>query len=429
MASLANTTDGSAVFIATDKGDGEEQNQREREQREQREREQREREQREREQREREQREREQREREQREREQREREREKREREIEGGGGGEEKETDDFYYLPPLKEFREDPSRPSTINSRYDTGERMSILNTRRETMLEIMADLNPERDPGKKYHPKDGKTPPNLDDFVTSYEAYSYEEIRKMFDEMVCKSDRISEHPPHHGQAWFVWFIFKIFDEDRDGYLSYREMHELLTVGNPDIFAMYRGPDGPLSDWAFSEIQAKKEKKAGDRRFFISKDHWEKLAAHFGVPPMPGLPVDAVATFLGHGWGEVCVTGTKLKNSHNNAWVEASPEHAPAKDEASSRSVAFTVEQWNAMFPNHAIDVEAQKKMLSQTDLRPDNKLTHRVGSDATRENPSYLTSEDIKTFTFLGTATMNDNNATPAAARPTRRKRSNSK
>ena len=120
-----------------------------------------------------------------------------------------------------------------------------------------------------------------------------------------------------------------------------------------------------------------------------------------------------------------MCVTGTKLKNSHNNAWVEVSPEHAPAKDEASSRSVAFSVEQWNAMFPNHAIDVEAQKKKLSRTDLTP-GKLTHDVGSDATRElsgeNPSYLTSGDIKKFTFLGTAMMNDNNA------PTRRKRSNS-
>ena len=46
MASLANTADGSAVFISTDKGEGEAQNQREQRERERREREQREREQR-----------------------------------------------------------------------------------------------------------------------------------------------------------------------------------------------------------------------------------------------------------------------------------------------------------------------------------------------------------------------------------------------
>ena len=107
MASLADN--GSAVFINSDKGEGQEREQREREQRE------------------REQREREQREREQREREQRER---KQPRTSDG------EEKNDFYYLPPLEAFREDPNRPSHISSQYDTGERMSILNTRRETML-----------------------------------------------------------------------------------------------------------------------------------------------------------------------------------------------------------------------------------------------------------------------------------------------------
>lgn len=138
--------------------------------------------------------------------------------------------------------------------------------------------------------------------------------------------------------------------------------MHELLTIGKPDLFELMRGDIAPLSEWAKSAIKSKKNKKAvlGDRDLIIPKYHWEKLAAHFGVQAKPGLPVDAVAAMLGDAVG---ITVTMLRNTYNNAWLDASPElPPPPADEAAARSVAFSIAQWNAMFPNFEINAEAQR-------------------------------------------------------------------
>ena len=150
---------------------------------------------------------------------------------------------------------------PSTLNRWLSIGNSEFILSHQSDlphtfTSLYNITQLEKRY---LEYYPKDGRSPANLDYFISSYEAYSFEEIREIFSEMVCQGFRISEHAPHLGQAWFVWFIFKIFDQDRDGYLSYREMHELLTIGKPDLFELMRGDIAPLSEWAKSAIKSKK--------------------------------------------------------------------------------------------------------------------------------------------------------------------------
>lgn len=138
--------------------------------------------------------------------------------------------------------------------------------------------------------------------------------------------------------------------------------MHDVLTIGSPDVWGMTRNEGVPhaLKKWAKNHIHRSKQRKAGDREYVIPKYHWEKLAAHFGVPPQPGLPVEAVAAFLGP--EAVNITVTMLRNTNSNAWYEDSPTHAPAKDEVAAQAVRFTIERWNEMYPEHAIDVEAQK-------------------------------------------------------------------
>ena len=169
--------------------------------------------------------------------------------------------------------------------------------------------------------------------------------------------------------------------------------MHEFLTIGHPQLYELRKSDIAALKNWAKSESQNKR--KEGDRKYIISKYHWENLAAHFGVPPMPGLPVEAVASLLGP--ENVCITVTMLRNTKANAWVEASPVHPPAKDEASARDVKFTVEQWNAMFPDQAIDVDAQKAEAegNDDDNNDETTTTTTLGDTAEylRERPPPLT------------------------------------
>ena len=57
-------------------------------------------------------------------------------------------------------------------------------------------------------------------------------------------------------------WFIFKVFDQDQDGYLSYREMHELLTIGHPQLYQLRNSDIAPIKKWAKSESRAQDKRK-----------------------------------------------------------------------------------------------------------------------------------------------------------------------
>ena len=277
---------------------------------------------------------------------------------------------DDFYYLPPVKPFQRDPSRPDRFNADYDDGIRMCVLNTRRETMIEIIHDLDQYRDSTLRYYPKDGKSPAYFDSIMEEWEAYTYVEVRETFKEMAISGFRISEFPPHLGQAWFVWYLFKIFDQDRDGYLSYREMHELLTISSTNFMKLMHSNYKGIRKWAKSQFASRGDSKTGGRETVISKHYWEKIAADFGVPPMPGLPVEAVAALYGP--ENVCTAVTILNATSGNGYFEASPKHDPAKDEQNAQTVSFSIEQWNSMYPDHAIDAEAQR-MEAEVDPYPE--------------------------------------------------------
>ena len=100
--------------------------------------------------------------------------------------------------------------------------------------------------------------------------------------------------------------------------------------------------------------MRRKKEKKPGDHRFFISKDHWEKLAPHFATTSFRWAL--SLWPWLGGG----------VRHGYQVEKLTTTPGSGLSEQQQRMKC-RLSVEQWNAMFPNHAIDVEAQKKMLSQ--------------------------------------------------------------